>query len=172
MKAQASLRICTVSPEPSLFTHMKYGSRRRVLPKVETSSPTGWLPMRFWRMNLRRTKSAIISWQLENTNMTSYGVLYNQSKMSRHMTKPTKWPVHPAKTQISLGICPVWLVFIIRMKKPWLSLGLWLSLERTLKTLIRLGGCPGWSESSLGVQIILLVLSCSGLNTPNSSMKT
>ena len=24
------------------------------------------------------------------------------------MKKPTKWPVHPAKTQISLSICPVW----------------------------------------------------------------
>ena len=33
-----------------------------------------------------------------------------QSKMSRRlvMTKPTKWPVRPAKTQISLGIRPVW----------------------------------------------------------------
>ena len=29
--------------------------------------------------------------------------------MSRRMTKPTKWPVRPAKTQIRLGICPVWL---------------------------------------------------------------
>ena len=29
-KAQASLRICAVSPEPSLFAHMKYGSRRKV----------------------------------------------------------------------------------------------------------------------------------------------
>ena len=28
--------------------------------------------------------------------------------MSRHTTKPTKWPVRPLKTQISLGICPVW----------------------------------------------------------------
>ena len=28
--------------------------------------------------------------------------------------------------------------------------------------MIRLGGCPSWSESSLGAQIILLVLSCSG----------
>ena len=27
--------------------------------------------------------------------------------MSRLMTKPTKW-LRPAKTQISLGICPVW----------------------------------------------------------------
>ena len=33
-KAQASLRICAVSPEPSLFAHMKYGSSRRVWPKI------------------------------------------------------------------------------------------------------------------------------------------
>ena len=36
------------------------------------------------------------------------------------MTKPTKWPVRPAKTQISLGICPVWSVFAVRMKKLWM----------------------------------------------------
>ena len=29
--------------------------------------------------------------------------------MSHLMTKPTKWHVRPAKTQISLGILPVWL---------------------------------------------------------------
>ena len=28
--------------------------------------------------------------------------------MSRLVTKPTKWHVRPAKTQISLGIHPVW----------------------------------------------------------------
>ena len=28
--------------------------------------------------------------------------------MSHLMTKPTKWSMHQAKTQISLGICPVW----------------------------------------------------------------
>ena len=33
---------------------------------------------------------------------------------------------------------------------------------RTWKTLIRLGGCPSWSESSLGAHVILLVLSCAG----------
>ena len=32
------------------------------------------------------------------------------------------------------------------------SLGPKLPIERTAKTLIRLGGCPGWSESSLGAQ--------------------
>ena len=30
------------------------------------------------------------------------------SDLSRLMTKPTKWHVRPAKTQISLGIRPVW----------------------------------------------------------------
>ena len=29
--------------------------------------------------------------------------------MSPRITKPTKWHVRPAKTQISLGICSVWL---------------------------------------------------------------
>ena len=42
--------------------------------------------------------------------------------------KTNKVTVRPAKTQISLGI------------------------KRTADTLIRLGGCPGWSESSLGAQ--------------------
>ena len=39
------------------------------------------------------------------------------------------------------------------------SLGTQLPVERTAKTLIRLGGCPGWSESLLGAHAILLVLS-------------
>ena len=43
---------------------------------------------------------------------------------------------------------------------------------RTVKTLIRLGGCPGWSEFSLGAHAILLVLSWGGsgliMHTPFS----
>ena len=42
------------------------------------------------------------------------------------------------------------------------ALGHWLPIIRTAKTLIRLGGCPGWSESLLGAQVVLLVLSCGG----------
>ena len=34
-------------------------------------------------------------------------LIFHKSKMSRLMTKPTKWHVHPAKTQIGLGIRPV-----------------------------------------------------------------
>ena len=45
------------------------------------------------------------------------------------------------------------------------SLGPQLPTERTGKTLIRLGGCPGWSESSLGAHAMLLGLSWGGSNT-------
>ena len=38
-KAQTSLRISAVSPEPSLFAHMKYGRRRRVRPKIRHLAP-------------------------------------------------------------------------------------------------------------------------------------
>ena len=37
--------------------------------------------------------------------------------------------------------------------------GPWLFIERTAKTLFRLCGCTGWSESSLGSQVILLFFS-------------
>ena len=38
-KAQASLHICAVSPEPSLFAHMKYGSRQKFKPKIRHLAP-------------------------------------------------------------------------------------------------------------------------------------
>ena len=52
-------------------------------------------------------------------------------------------------TQISLGICPVWSVFAVSMKKAWV-LSYPLSAQRRLW-----GRCPGWSESSLGTQSFL-----------------
>ena len=56
--------------------------------------------------------------------------------------------VRPAKTQISLGIRPVW-----SEPSPCAQWVAWKpSFLRTTETLIRLGGCPGWSESSLGAQ--------------------
>ena len=38
-KAQASLRIRAVSPESSLFAHIKFGRRRRVQPKIRHLAP-------------------------------------------------------------------------------------------------------------------------------------
>ena len=48
-------------------------------------------------------------------------------------------------------------IFTVRMKKAQVLSNQF--IKCTAKTLIRLGGCPGWSESSLGAQIMLLVLS-------------
>ena len=48
-------------------------------------------------------------------------------------------------------------VFAVRMKKP-ISYPFSFPLS-ALRRLVRLGGCLGWSESSLSVQTILLVLS-------------
>ena len=70
-----------------------------------------------------------------------------QIHLSRDMTKPTMW------------VCSQ-----RRLRSAWASaqsdqslrcprdetLGPYLPIESTAKTLIRLGGCPSWSESSLG----------------------
>ena len=74
--------------------------------------------------------------------------------MSCSMTKPAKWPVHPAKTRISLCICPVWQSLL----SAWRKVGSLATHKAHSEDSIRLGGCPGWSESSLGARVILLVL--------------
>ena len=82
--------------------------------------------------------------------------------------KTNKMTVRPAKTQISLGI-PAWAsqpghppslisVFTVHLKKARV-LNYPLSAQQRL---IRLGGCPVWSQSSLGAHAILLLLSRSG----------
>ena len=69
--------------------------------------------------------------------------------------KPTQWPVHPAKTQINLSICPdrSECAFYRKARTQCFFMP-------TAKTLIR--GWPGWSESLLGTWVLLLVLLCSG----------
>ena len=81
-----------------------------------------------------------------------------RSEMSRSMSKRTKLHVRPAKTQISLGICPVWSVFAVHMKKPWL-LSFPLSHHKDWSDCVN-----AQAESLLGAQKNLLVLSCSGSN--------
>ena len=66
--------------------------------------------------------------------------------MSCLMTKPTKWHVHPANSD-QRGHPPSLIrVLAVRMKKAW-ALSYPLSAQRRL---VRLGGYPGWFESSLG----------------------
>ena len=57
--------------------------------------------------------------------------------------------VRPAKTRISLGICPVWSESSLCTQ--------WVDKEQSF--LRADSGCPDWPKSSLGVQTTLLVLS-------------
>ena len=68
------------------------------------------------------------------------------------MTKPTKWPLRPAKTQISLGICPVWSVFAVRSMGSWGPNGSSCGQRRL------------WSDWADGLTVILLVLSWGSSN--------
>ena len=97
----------------------------------------------------------LISYRHVNFTQNPFPSLYllyqNQFFLSmtnepRH-DKTNKLSVRPAKTQISLGIRPVWSESSLCAH--------WVAKDqaffmRTTKTLIRQGGCPGWSESSRG----------------------
>ena len=60
--------------------------------------------------------------------------------------KTNKMPVRPAKTQISLGICPVWSESSLCAH--WVAKDMSFLHADSEDS----GGCPGWSQSSLGEQ--------------------
>ena len=90
----------------------------------------------------------LILWQLFcSVAFFRWPYIYYSSVEPRHDIT-NKVTGRPSKTQISLGICPVWSVFAIRMKKAWV-------LSYPLSTrwrLIRLGRCQAdlslhWAHS-------------------------
>ena len=64
--------------------------------------------------------SSIPWWSSAENQLASWHSTCFVLFLSRLMTKPRKWPLRPAKTQISLGIRPVWSVFAVRMKEHWI----------------------------------------------------
>ena len=78
--------------------------------------------------------------------------IFMQFKTNRHIAKENdprhdktiKMSVRPAKTQISLGICPIWSVFAVRMKKAWV-------LSYPLSALRRL--CSDWADAQADVSL-------------------
>ena len=77
-----------------------------------------------------------------NSFWRRYGSLLHLSHL---MTKPTKWHVRPAKTQISLGIRPVWSESLLSAwRKRWFLATHWAHSKDSIR--------PVWSESSLGTQ--------------------
>ena len=97
---------------------------------------------------------------------------FNMEIEPRH-DKPNKMICAPSEDSDQPGHPPSLISF--RRCPPEANLGPKLPSERTAKSLIRLGGCPGWSETlirlggcpgwskaSLGTKVILLALSWGG----------
>ena len=134
--------------------------------KYQTSSPTGWLRMRVWRIRLRRTKSTIISWAGSLVARKSHRICICQtlfywigSYMDRLVTKPTKWHMGTSKTQISLGIRPDWSESSLSARRKLGSLAThWAQSEDTDQT----GLMPSLIWVFAGRTVILLVLSWGG----------
>ena len=76
--------------------------------------------------------------------------------MSHHMSKTRRSYGCPVKTQISLDIHPDWSQSSL---SAWGNYGSLASRKAHSEHSDQTGGCPDWSESSLGAQVILLVLS-------------
>ena len=94
------------------------------------------------------TKISVLLWLPINAMQTAI------VKMSRLMTKRTKWHVRPVKTQISLGnMSSLIRVFAVSMKKAWF-LSYPFSAQRRLRS--------DWADA------ILLVLSWGGSNAVSS----
>ena len=83
----------------------------------------------------------------------------DRTNLSRNTTKPTKWHVRPAKTQISLGIRPVWSESSL---STWRKLGSlathWAHSEDSDQT----GRMPRLIRVFAVRTLILLALSCRG----------
>ena len=70
--------------------------------------------------------------------------------LSCNMTKPTKWPVRPAKTQISMGICLVWSKSLLYTWRNLGSLATWWAHSEGSKmpSLIWVFVCLCWGLTS------------------------
>ena len=86
-------------------------------------------------------------------------ISWTRFNMSRLMTKPTKWHVRPAKTQIRLGINPVWSESSLSARRKLGSLAThWAHSKSSDQT----GRMPRLIWVFAGLTLILLVLSCRG----------
>ena len=142
-KEQTSKLICNCVFGGHGFSHDKV-SEFRIGPFLENklcqkrvSLNENWSII-LWTANKKLTSSDV-------SYVTS--MVYWTNDMSHLMTKPTKWHVHPATTQVSLGIRSVWSESLL---SAWRKLGSLATHWRIEKTLIRVFA---------GRTVILLVLS-------------
>lgn len=86
-KAQTSLRICTVSPEPSLFTWWIYGPRGRFRQRIEHLAPFSFCTCAFmWSLHADMLRTFYAWWRSNNVihwiSTTSYEKFKYSIKLS------------------------------------------------------------------------------------------
>ena len=96
---------------------------------------------------------------LDNKTAKVQRVTFVQGYLSRLMIKPTKWLCAQRRLRSARASAQSYHSILCALNG---YLRNQTFVMRTAKTLIRLGGCPGWYGSSLGAQTILLVLSWGG----------
>ena len=162
-KAQASLRIRAVSPEPSLFAHMKYGSRRKVRPEIRHLVPwDGWVcAFEDWVYGEQKVPQ---SHELAQLNILHDKAMirnrYNwisppaQDTKRERKTNPkdsiTRKSVFGVYDQVRLkpGCSAIETSYSLEISAI-ASRDIILSRQRTTKALMRLRWCAGWSAPLL-----------------------
>ena len=87
-----------------------------------------------WRKSSEKFRYFAI-WNILGTYFTIYLYIsfHCERWVSCCMTNPTKWPVHPVNTQISLGICPIWSPFYsYPLSAQWRLLSDWIDAQSDL----------------------------------------
>ena len=68
---------------------------------------------RLWTDRFWTVLGFMLSYHIDKIHNNEIWASAWQWNLSQRMTKPTKWHMRPAKTQINLGIRPVWSVFAV-----------------------------------------------------------
>ena len=153
-KAQISLRIRAFWSAPLLFPDWIVWYLYFLCPKFQATTYLLWLRRPVCVLPGRKPQRQVFSWRGSNTNVP-YIILYIYlNKIRFKLNWAATWQNQqsgcaPSQDSDQPGHPPSLIrVFAVRMKKAWV-LSYPLSAQRRL---IRLGGCQGWSESSLGAQ--------------------
>ena len=167
-----------VRTDPSMDSFLEIGSEIEVrLAPITASSSTSPSPLydsrkmfsllhllTLWRMNLVISRSGKFVWQFPQIRRSFSCSTEKYENRWKYfflilLLPPLATPLvtcmyHNNDTWNELEPCCLYEE----------AVGPWVPIENVAKSLIRLHGCAGWSESSLGAHNILLVLLCSGSN--------
>lgn len=92
-KAQASLRICTVSPEPSLFTWWIYGPRGRFRQRIEHLAPFSFCTCAFmWSLHADMLRTFYAWWRSNNVIHWISTTSYEKFKYFYQIKLKIFWP--------------------------------------------------------------------------------